>query len=143
MKNNKIKIAIILITTITIAIFYYIFFFNMPNLSPQITSYTVINPKTGKEIYFKHETRGLSFNVMLLSNDKNSSYNENMDYIFEYNELFYKLDNDTLKIITGAEYKKPKFFKTDFIIITDTIFTNPDYNNFKIRYKSKGYTKIP
>jgi hypothetical protein len=143
MKNNKIKIAIILITTIIIAIFYYVFFYNMPDLSPQITSYIVINPKTGKEVYFKHETRGLSFNVMLLSNDKSSSYNENNDYIFEYNELFYKLDNDTLKIMIGSDYKKPKLFKTDFIIKIDTIFTNPDYINLKIRYKSKGYIKIP
>jgi hypothetical protein len=43
----------------------------------------------------------------------------------------------------GSDYKKPKLFKTDFIIKIDTIFTNPDYINLKIRYKSKGYIKIP
>ena len=123
--------------------FYYVFFYNMPDLSPKVTSYKVINPKTGREIYFKHETRGLSFNIVFLSNNKSLTYNENEDYIFEYSELFYKLDNDTIKIMSGSDYKKPKLFKTDFVIKIDTIFTNPDYIKLKIRYKSKGYTKIP
>jgi hypothetical protein len=119
----------ILLTTLVI--------YNFPDMSSQYGLVTI--SVDGKQLYFKREARGLNYDSLILSTNKDhcAEYNPDSDYDFTNSDptVYYKVDGEVLHI-TASNAAPPKDFPVKVSIhrITD----NSEWFDLEENHLEKG-----
>ena len=126
-----------------LGLFFYLFYWDMPDLSPQLISRKIVCQKTEESYFLKRVSKGLNNSSIILSVNNTNSYNEKIDFLFNADKIFYKFIEDTLLIKSGSFSKNPIRFTQKVSIKIEQITENLDYINFEKNYLTNGYSKFP
>lgn len=132
-----------LVSISIVGLFLYLFYWDMPDLTPKILNQKIVCQKTNEIFFLKQISQGLNNSSIILSADSITSYNEKSDFLFNADKIYYKLVNDTLQIISGSFARIPLRSNLKIPVKIEQIIENLDYINFEKNYLYKGYSKFP
>lgn len=122
-----------------------VLFFVIKNVFPEMKPVYLIKEiafeDSKEKVYLKKMDRGLNYSVMYLTADSEEKEpNETYDYIFENSdaEIFYRIKNDTLELLSYYGVKKPKRFNSKLVIEISNITDNARYTSLLETYEQLG-----
>ena len=118
---------------------------SVDELQPQF-GIVALTVEGGRQIYFKREVRGLSYDVLAVSDDPDPCHtaNDAADYVFRAQgplTVYYKLEGPKLVVYSaspGAASDKSEIPR----LIDARLLEAPEFQQFGIKYHEKGFTKL-
>lgn len=115
------------------------------DLNSSLYGRVAIKSPNGEELFFREEARGLSFDQISLSTNKNycSAPNPSSDIIFQGDgvPLFYKFEGESLHLYTVEPLKVPENFSSKIKIVVHQL-NNLDLVKMKKTYKNDGLSLL-
>ena len=119
---NKKKILIYAGLAIVLGFFFWVYLIvsGVPEIKPKITIAKVYANALHDSLFFRHESRGLNYDVTVITKTGSQQYvpNKEIDYFFPSTGLpiFYKVEADSLIIYTEVLARAPKTIPNNFKI---------------------------
>lgn len=120
-------------------------FENEPSGLPQDEAIKVLNFSNGKKIYVRAKIWGISSNheEIVLSETPINIPNKEKDYIFYTDEVFYKIENSTLKLYAPQSGKNfPQIQYKDIDIVFKGLKTASEIKDYHLNYEKYGLERI-
>ncbi|WP_192350271.1 hypothetical protein [Algoriphagus sp. Y33] len=112
---------------------------------PQEEVTEILTLSNGKRIYVRAKIWGVSSNheEIVFSETPITIPDKDKDYIFYTNEVFYKINGDTLNIYAcDCDTSEPKVFFDNSKIILNDLKTSSQIRDYSANYKNYGLEKM-
>jgi hypothetical protein len=114
------------------------------NLSPKYGFLSLRSPQNA-ELYFKREVRGLNYDVMVLSTNKDycKEPNASSEFIFASDPLpmYYRFEGNTLNLFLTSAAAQPSDFQSDVRVVQHHL-SPLEFAEIRKSFKERGLTLL-
>jgi len=149
--GNKRKILFIVFILIVLLFFVYIYN-EMKDvdqaLKPIINNYSIYFPSLKENLHIRTSIGGLlgnNYNVIISTEDAQLEswvYKDSRDLKYKCEDIYYKINEDTLILYTESIIDIPPYFNTKIKLVQKKLTSNKESRLVRLNYIKEGLTKI-